>query len=88
MIYWLFFVFSCGELLKTPRRRSKKRKWLKRKKKEAEDAADVIKEYDEILRIKSKGIRSVAYHRVKVFNPFREKEKFVRLVTSFKITTQ
>ena len=42
-----------------------------------EDAANMIKQYEEILRTKRKGIISVAYHQGKVFSRFREKEKFV-----------
>ena len=50
-----------------------------------EDAADVIKEYKEILRTKRKDILSVAYHQGKVFSRFREKEKFMKLVSRVKI---
>ena len=53
--------------------------------KKPEDAADIIKEYEEILRTKRKGIISVAYHQGKVFSRFREKGKFARLVANFKI---
>ena len=37
----------------------------------------MIKQYEEILRTKRKGIISVAYHQGKVFSRFREKEKLV-----------
>ena len=50
-----------------------------------ENAADIIKKYEEILRTKRKGIISVVYHQGKVFSRFREKKKFVRLVANFKI---
>ena len=50
-----------------------------------EDAADVIKAYEEILRTKRKGIISVVYHQGKVFSCFLEKENFLRLVANFKI---
>ena len=53
--------------------------------KKLEDAADVIKQYEEILRTKRKGIISVAYHQGRVFRRFHEKEMFVRLVANFKI---
>ena len=53
--------------------------------KKLEDAADVIKQYEEILRTKRKGIISVAYHQGRVFRRFHEKEMFLRLVTNFKI---
>ena len=49
----------------------------------SEDAADLIRKYEEILRTKRKGIISVAYHQGRVFSRFREKEKFVRLVADF-----
>ena len=48
-----------------------------------EDVADLIKKYEEILKLKRQGIISVAYHQGKVFSRFREKEKFVRLVANF-----
>ena len=50
-----------------------------------EDAADVIKEYEEIIRTKRKGIISIAYHQGKVISRFRENEKFMGLVTRFGI---
>ena len=53
--------------------------------KKLEDAADAIKQYEEILRTKRKGIISVAYHQGRVFRRFHEKEMFVRLVANFKI---
>ena len=48
-----------------------------------EDAADLIKKYEEILKTKRQGIISVAYHQGKVCSRFREKEKFVRLIANF-----
>ena len=50
-----------------------------------EDAADIVKEYEENLRTKRKDVISVAYHQGKVFSWFREKEKFMTLVNRFKI---
>ena len=50
-----------------------------------EDAANIIKEYEEILRIKRKDIVNVAYHRGKLFSRSREKEKFMTLVRRFGI---
>ena len=35
-----------------------------------EDAADLIKKYEEILRTKTQGIISVTYHQGKVFSRF------------------
>ena len=48
-------------------------------------ATKIIKEYEEILCTKRKGIISVAYHQGDVFSCFREKEKFMKLVSRFKI---
>ena len=45
------------------------------------DVSDIIKEYEQIICTKRKGI--VAYYQGKVFSRFREKEKFVRLVADF-----
>ena len=50
-----------------------------------EDTSNIIKEHEEILRTKRKGIITVAYHQGKVFRRFRQKEKFPRLVANFKI---
>ena len=50
-----------------------------------EDVADVIKEYEEILRTKRKGIITAGDHQVKVFSQFREKEKFIKMVSKQKI---
>ena len=38
-----------------------------------EDAADIIKQYEEILFTKRKGIISVAYYQGKLFGRFKEK---------------
>ena len=51
-----------------------------------EDAADLIKKYEEILGTKRKGITSVTYHQGIVFSRFREKERFVRLVANLECT--
>ena len=50
-----------------------------------EDAVNIIKKYEEILRTERKGIITVAYHQRKVSSRFLEKEKFARLVANFKI---
>ena len=50
-----------------------------------EDAAAVIKQYEEIIRTKKKSIISIAYHQQKVFKRFKDKEKFIKLVHEFKI---
>ena len=50
-----------------------------------EDAADVIKQYEDIIQTKKKGIINIAYHQGKVFKRFKDKEKFIKLVTEFKV---
>ena len=50
-----------------------------------EDAADIIKQYEEIPRTKRKDIISTTYHQGKVFRRFWEKEKFMMLVSKFKV---
>ena len=50
-----------------------------------EKAAEVIKRYEDIMKMKKKGIISVAYHEGKVFKKFKGKEKFVRLVSELGI---
>ena len=49
-----------------------------------EDAVNIIKEYEEILRAKRKGI-VVAFYQGKVFKLFQEKEKFIQMVGKLKI---
>ena len=43
-----------------------------------EDAADIIKEYEQILRTKRKGIISIAFHQAKVFKCFKKREKLYK----------
>ena len=50
-----------------------------------ENAAAVIKQYEEIIRTKNKGIISIAYHQGKVFKKFKDKVKFIKLVNEFKV---
>ena len=49
------------------------------------DAADIIKQYKEILRAKRKAIISVAFYQEKVFKRFKEKEKFIQMAGKLKI---
>ena len=49
-----------------------------------EKAAEVIKRYEDI-KMKKKGIISAAYHQGKIFKRFKEKEKFVKLVSELGI---
>ena len=50
-----------------------------------EDAANIIKEYEEILCAKRKGIIAVAFYQGKIFKRFKEKEKFIQMVGKLKI---
>ena len=45
-----------------------------------EKAMEIIKWYEDIMKMKKKGIISVAFHQRKVFERFKEKEKFVKIV--------
>ena len=48
-------------------------------------AADIIKRYEDIIKIKNKGIINVAYHQGQVFKRLKEKEKLTKLVTELRI---
>ena len=50
-----------------------------------EKAADIIKRYEDIIKTKNKGIINVAYYQGQVFKRFKEKEKFVKLVSELGI---
>ena len=50
-----------------------------------EDAANIIKQYEEILRTKRIDIMFVAYYQGKLFELFKEKEKFIQMVSQWKI---
>ena len=52
---------------------------------EPEKAAEVIKRYEDIIKMKKIGIISLAYHQRKVFKRFKEKEKFVGFVSELEI---
>ena len=45
----------------------------------------MIKQYEYIIKTKKKGITSIAYHQGKVFKRFKEKEKFIKLVSQLGI---
>ena len=45
-----------------------------------EEAAEIIKCYEDIIKTKNKGIINVSYHQGQVFKRFKEKEKFAKLV--------
>ena len=38
---------------------------------DAKEAADVIKQYEDIIRMKKKGIINIAFHQGKVFKQFK-----------------
>ena len=48
---------------------------------EPEKAAEVIKRYEDIIKIKKKGIISIVYYQGKVYNKFKGKKKFVKPVS-------
>ena len=50
-----------------------------------EEAAKIIKRYEDIIKTKNKGIINVAYHQGQVFKRFKEKEKFAKLVSELEI---
>ena len=50
-----------------------------------EKAAEIIKRYEYIIKTKKKGIRNVACHQGQVMKRFKEKEKFVTLVSELRI---
>ena len=50
-----------------------------------EDAASIIKEYEEIICAKKKGIIVFAFHQRKILKRFKEKEKFQEMVGKLKI---
>ena len=46
-----------------------------------EEAAKIIKQCEDIIKTKKKGMINVAYHQGQVFKRFKEKEKFAKLVS-------
>ena len=50
-----------------------------------EEAADIIKQHEVIFRTKRKGTVSVVYYQGKIFKPFKEKEKFIQMLSKLKI---
>ena len=45
-----------------------------------EKAAEIIREYEDIIKTKKKGIINVAFYQGQIFKRFKEKEKFAKLV--------
>ena len=52
---------------------------------DVEETAKVIKQYEDIIKAKKKGIISITYYQGKVFKRFTEKEKFIKLVSQLGI---
>ena len=50
-----------------------------------EDAVDLIKHYEGIIRTKKKGIINIEFHQGKVFEKFKDKEKLMTLIIRFGI---
>ena len=50
-----------------------------------EEAAEIIKRYEDVIKTKKKGITNVAYLQGQVFKRFKEKEKFAKLVSELGI---
>ena len=50
-----------------------------------EEAAEIIKRYEDVIKTKKKEIINVAYHQGQVFKIFKEKEKFAKLVSELGI---
>ena len=53
--------------------------------KDPERAAEMIKRYEDFIKVKHKGIINVAYHQEQVFKRFKEKKKFTKLVSEIGI---
>ena len=50
-----------------------------------EDTADLIKQYEDLIRTEKKGIINIAFHQGMVFKKFKDKEKFPTLVNKLGI---
>ena len=50
-----------------------------------EKAAEIIRQYEDIIKTKKKGIINVAFHQGQIFKRFKEKEKFAKLVNELGI---
>ena len=52
---------------------------------DSEKAAEIIRQYEDIIKTKKKGIINVAFHQIQIFKRFKEKEKFAKLVSELGI---
>lgn len=59
---------------------SEKLNKLSNKVEKSEDAAAIIREYEEIIQTNKKKIIRIAYQQCKVFKRFKEKEKFIEMM--------
>ena len=50
-----------------------------------EKAAEIIRQYEDIIKTKKKGIINVAFHQGQIFKRFKEKEMFAKLVSELGI---
>ena len=50
-----------------------------------EKAAEIIKQYEDVIKKKKKGIINVAFYQGQIFKRFKEKEKFAKLVNELRI---
>ena len=50
-----------------------------------EKAAEIIKQYKDIIKRKKKGIINVAFYQRQIFKRLKEKEKFAKLVNELRI---
>ena len=50
-----------------------------------EEAAKVIKQYEDVIKTKKKGIINIAYYQGNVLKRFKEKEKLIKLVSQLGI---
>ena len=48
-------------------------------------AAEIIRQYEDIINTKKKGIINVAFYQGQIFKRFKEKEKFAKLVNELRI---
>ena len=50
-----------------------------------EKAEEITKRYEDIIKTKKKGVINVAYHQGKVFEKYKQKEKFANIVSELRI---
>ena len=50
-----------------------------------EKAAEIIRQYEDIIKMKKKGIINVSFYQGQIFKRFKEKEKFAKLVNELGI---